>query len=113
MMEFPIADFQLPIGRQSDLRLQSAIGNWQCNDRGDATGSTGRVPSVRSSANQNQTSRFRQLVGLAALAVAPAVGLGVAGEFPLLRVPLQLAAVPVGEVRQVADGHAAGADLDV
>src|SRR2546421_1160647 len=58
-------------------------------------------------------SHLRQLILPAPRAVAPGVGLGVGGEFPLLRVPFQLAMVPVSKVHQVADRHASRADLDV
>ena len=46
-------------------------------------------------------------------AVAPSVGFRVAGEFPFGRVPLQFAAVPVGEVAKMANCNRSGADFDV
>src|SRR6185295_17597060 len=55
----------------------------------------------------------RQLESLALLARAPGVGLLIAGELPLLRVPLEALAVPVGEIDQVTRRHAARADFDI
>ena len=51
---------------------------------------------------------------LAALgAIDPAVGLGVVDEFFFVRIPLEWALEPVGEVAQVADGDRAAADFDI
>src|SRR5688572_28511579 len=45
--------------------------------------------------------------------VEPRVRLFIIYEMPLLRVPLKFAAMPLGEIGQLADGHRAGPDLDV
>ena len=59
------------------------------------------------------TRASSQFPRLASWPVEPGVGLGVVAELPRLRVPAEPAAVPVGEVAQVADGDGAGADFDV
>src|SRR5438128_6224759 len=58
-------------------------------------------------------SSLRQLPRVAARAVEPRVRFLVADETPVLRVPEQLAAVPVSEVREMTNGHAARADLNI
>ena len=69
--------------------------------------------------DQVVTGLLRQFVALAARigVVAPGVGRGVARKLPLGRVPLELSApqflaVQVRNVAEVADRHAARADLD-
>ena len=46
-------------------------------------------------------------------AVQPGVGFGVAEEFLGLRVPLELAVIPVGQVAEVTDRDGAAADFHV
>src|SRR5437667_8258035 len=56
---------------------------------------------------------LRQLPSTAAFAVEPLVGFLVVDEVPFLWIPVQFAAVPVGEIAEVADRHRAGADFHV
>ena len=58
-------------------------------------------------------SHRRQLPWVATIVVEPPVGFLVIAEIPFLRVPYQLAAVPIGKITEVAHGDAAGADFDI
>src|SRR5216683_326359 len=58
-------------------------------------------------------SNLWQVPGLAPFAVKPSVGRVILDEPPFLRVPGQLAVVPVSQVAQVADRYRASADLDI
>src|SRR4030095_13265481 len=51
--------------------------------------------------------------GVAARAVEPGVRFAVADESPILRVPLQFAAVPIGQVGQMAKRRCPGASFHV
>jgi hypothetical protein len=59
---------------------------------------------------QARGSDGRKLPGIPALAVEPAVGLGIVHELPPGWIPVERAAVPVGQVDEDGDRHRAGAD---